>query len=118
MKADVLYSDSLVEISSETMLFRRYYFPFGAKRLKLSDIQRVVVQKPSFSTGKYRLQGSAGLHTWSPMDLQRPRRRQIFFMHLQNQKLCISFTVEDDAAVEHILREKNLLRDVSKGSGS
>ena len=115
MNTDVLYSDRLVEISVETILFRRYYFPFGAKRLKLSDIECVAVQKPSFSTGKYRLQGSAGIHTWSPMDLQRPKRRKIFFIRLRSQRLCISFTVEDDATVEHILREKNLLQGVSEG---
>jgi hypothetical protein len=109
MNANVLYSDRLVEISAETILFRQYYFPFGAKRLKLSDIDRVVVQKPRFSTGKYRLQGSSGLHTWSPMDRQRPRRSKIFSIHLHGRKLRISFTVEDEAAVEHILREKNLL---------
>jgi hypothetical protein len=118
MKGDILYSDSLVEISTETILFRRYYFPFGMKRLKLSDIERVIVQNPSFSTGKYRLQGSAGMHTWSPMDLHRPRRKKIFFTRLRSQKLCISFTVEDDSAVEDILREKNLLQDGSKGSES
>jgi hypothetical protein len=109
MNMNVLYSDRLVEISAETILFRQYYFPFGAKRLKLSEIERVVAQEPSFSTGKYRLQGSAGLHTWSPMDRQRPRRCKIFFIHLRRKKLRISFTVEDEAAVEHILREKNLL---------
>jgi hypothetical protein len=109
MNANVLYSDRLVEISAETILFRQYYFPFGARRLKLSDIERVVVQKPSFSTGKYRLQGSAGLHTWSPMDRQRPRRSKIFFIQLRSKKLRISFTVEDEAAVEHVLRERNLL---------
>jgi hypothetical protein len=116
MNADVLYSDKLVEISAETILFRRYYFPLGAKRLKLSDIESVVAQEPSFSNGKYRLQGSAGLHTWSPMDLQRPRRTKIFFVRLRSHKLRISFTVEDAAVVEHILREKNLLRDVSEDS--
>jgi hypothetical protein len=109
MNADVLYSDSLVEISAETILFRRYYFPFGAKRLKLSDIERVVAQKPSFATGKYRLQGSAGLHTWFPMDPYRPRRSKIFFMTLRGKKHRIGFTVEDEPAVEHILRERNLL---------
>jgi hypothetical protein len=109
MNATVLYSDNLIEISTDTILFRRYYFPLGAKRLKLSDIERVVLQQPSFSTGKYRLQGSSGLHTWSPLDLQRPRRSTIFSMHLRRKKLCISFTVEDESAVERILREKNLL---------
>jgi hypothetical protein len=109
MNADVLYSDHLVEISAETILFRRYYFPFGAKRLRFSDIERVVVQEPSFATGKYRLQGSAGLHTWFPMDLYRPRRSKIFCMILRGKKHRIGFTVEDEAAVEHILRERNLL---------
>jgi hypothetical protein len=116
MNAHVLYSDGLVEISTETILFRRYYFPFGSKRIPLSDIEHVVVQKPSFATGRYRLQGSAGLHTWSPMDPQRPKRTKIFFTRLRHQKLCISFTVEDDAAVESIFREKQLLRDDSEGS--
>jgi hypothetical protein len=109
MNADVLYSDSLVEISAEMILFRRYYFPFGAKRLKLSEIEGVVVQKPTFSTGRYRLQGSAGLHTWFPMDLQRPRRSKIFFITLRDKRQRIGFTVEDDTAVEQILRERKLL---------
>lgn len=109
MNVDVLYSDSLVEISDETILFRHYYFPFGAKRLKLSDIERVIVQEPSFATGKYRLQGSVGLHTWFPMDLYRPKRHKIFLALLRGKKQRIGFTVEDEAAVEHILRAKNLL---------
>ena len=109
MKADVLYSDRLVEISAETILFRRDSFPIGAKRLKLSDIERDVVQIPSFATGRYRLQGSVGVHTWSPMDLQRPRRSKIFYLILRHKTLRIGFTVEDETAVEHILREKNLL---------
>jgi hypothetical protein len=109
MNQDVLYSDSLVEISTETILFRRYYFPFGAKRLRLSDIERVTIQRPTFSNGKYRLQGSAGLHTWFAMDLQRPRRSMIFRIMLRSRRLHIGFTVEDEAAVEQILRQKELL---------
>jgi hypothetical protein len=109
MNADILYSDSLVEISTETILFRRYYFPLGAKRLKLSDIERVIVQKPRFFTGKYRLQGSAGLHTWFPMDLQRPRRSKIFLIILRNQRRRIGFTVENEGALEQILRERKLV---------
>jgi hypothetical protein len=115
MNADVLYSDSLVEISADTILFKRYYFPFGAKRLKLSDIERVVVQELSSSTAKYRIQGNAGLHTWFPMDLQRPRRHRIFLVSLRGKKLCIGFTVEDEATVETILRKKNLLQDAPGG---
>jgi hypothetical protein len=109
MNADVLYSDSLVEISTETILFKRYYFPFGAKRLKLSDIERVVVQEPTLTTGKYRLQGSGGWRTWFPMDLQRPKRNRIFVILLRNRWRRIGFTVEDEGAVEQILRQRQLL---------
>ena len=109
MSTDILYSDNLVEISAETILFRRYYFPLGAKRLKLSDIERVIVQEPNFSTGKYRLQGSAGLHTWSPWDLQRPKRNKIFLIILRNQRRRIGFTVENEMALEQILRERALV---------
>jgi hypothetical protein len=109
MSTDVLYSDSLVEISADAILFRRYYFPFGAKRLRLSDIERIVVETPTFATGKYRLQGSAGLHTWYPLDLQRPKRSKIFVIIRRHKKHRIGFTVEDEAAVEQILRERQLL---------
>jgi hypothetical protein len=109
MSVDILYSDSLVEVSTEIILFKRYYFPIGAKRVKLSDIERVIIQQPGFFTGKYRLQGSAGLHTWFPMDLQRPRRSKIFLIILRNQKRRIGFTVENEAAIEQILRERELV---------
>jgi hypothetical protein len=109
MNADILYSDSLVEVSTEIILFKRYYFPLGAKRLKLSDIERIIIQQPGFFTGKYRLQGGAGLHTWFPMDLQRPRRNKIFLIILRNRRRRIGFTVENEAALEQIFRERKLM---------
>jgi hypothetical protein len=109
MDIEVLYADSLVEISVDTILFRQYYFPIGAKRLNLSDIDRIIIQPPTFATGKYRLQGSSGLRTWFPMDRQRPKRSKIFILSLRNKWRRIGFTVEDEAAVERILRARQLL---------
>ena len=108
VSADILYSDSLIEISDETIVFRHYYFPLGAKRLRLSDIERVVVRTPTFANGKYRLQGSGG-RTWFPMDRQRPKRQKIFILVLRHQWHRIGFTVEDEAAVERILQARRLL---------
>jgi hypothetical protein len=108
MNVDILYSDRLIEISADTILFRQYYFPMGARRLKLSDIERVVVRTPSFISGKYRLQGSGDLRTWFPMDRQRPNRSKIFVLILRNKWRRIGFTVEDEVAVERILRERQL----------
>jgi hypothetical protein len=109
MNAASLYSDSLVEISPDTMLFRRYYFPAGARRIKLSDIERVIVQTSTIATGKYRLQGNGGLRTWFSMDLQRPKRTKIFIIILHKKWRRIGFTVEDEAPVEQIFRERQLL---------
>jgi hypothetical protein len=109
MSADILYSDSLIEISDETIVFRHYYFPIGARRLKLSDIERVIVCTPTFANGKYRLQGSGDWRTWFPMDRQRPKRQKIFILVLRNKWRRIGFTAEDEAAVEHILRARQLL---------
>jgi len=109
MATDILYSDKLIEISTDTILFRQYYFPFGARRLNLADIERVVTRTPTFATGKYRLQGSAWVRTWFPMDLQRPKRGKIFILILRNRWRRIGFTVEDEAAVEDILQARQLL---------
>jgi hypothetical protein len=109
MNSNILYSDSLVEISTDTMLFRRYYFPAGARRIKLSEIERVLVQDLTFSTGKYRLQGSGDLRTWFAMDLQRPNRTKIFIIIQRRKWRRIGFTVEDEATVERVLRERQLL---------
>ena len=109
MPTDILYSDKLIEISADTILFRQYYFPIGARRLNLTDIERVVMRTPTFVTGKYRLQGSAWLRTWFPMDRQRPKRSQIFILILRNKWRRIGFTVEDEAAVERILQARQLL---------
>ncbi len=109
MNPDILYSDSLVEISAETMLFRRYYFPAGARRINLADIERVIVQTPTFATGKYRLQGDAGWRTWFTLDLQRPKRTKIFIIILRKKWRRIGFTVEDEAPVERLFRERQLL---------
>jgi hypothetical protein len=109
MNSNILYSDSLVEISADTMLFRRYYFPVGARRINLSEIERVIVQNPTFSTGKYCLQGNGELRAWFAMDLQRPKRTKIFIIIQCRKWRRIGFTVEDEATVEQLFREQRLL---------
>jgi hypothetical protein len=109
MNSNILYSDSLVEISADTMLFRRYYFPVGARRINLSEIERVIVQNPTFSTGKYCLQGNGELRAWFAMDLQRPKRTKIFIIIQHGKWRRIGFTVEDEATVEQLFRERQLL---------
>lgn len=107
--ADVLYSDSLVEITQDAIRFKGYYFPFGSKRVRFADIEQVTAEKPSLLNGRYRIQGSGDLRTWFPRDWGRAGRPEIFFARLRGSSRRIGFTVEDAGQVEQILRDKHLL---------
>ena len=52
MNTEMLYSDSLVEIMSDEIVFKRYYVPFGgSKAVRLTDIERIMVERPTLWNG-------------------------------------------------------------------
>ena len=107
MNQNILYSDKLVEISNDSILFRQYYFPtFLKKIIKLSDIDKIVVKKPTLITGKYRYWGTGDFLHWFPLDFQRNKRDVIFILFRKNKRLRIGFTVEDSNTVLQLLKEK------------
>lgn len=107
--ADVLYSDSLVEITQDAICFKNYYFPFGSKRVSFSGIDHITTEKPSLLNGQYRLHGTGDFVTWFPRDWKRPQRAVIFFAQMRGSSRRIGFTVEDAAQVERLLQNNNLL---------
>jgi hypothetical protein len=110
MKTEPIYSDSLVIITSEAIIFKRYYYPrCEPKRVMLSDIKSIVPKRPSLWNGKWRLHGTGTFTTWFPEDQNRPDRDRIFFVKQKRKWLKIAFTVEDSRRVEEILREKGLV---------
>jgi hypothetical protein len=106
MNARILYSDQLVEITDESILLRGYYFPFGSRRIRFSEILGISVNEPTIWNGKYRIYGSGDLRTWFPPDVKRPVRDKIFVISLKNRWRRIGFTVEDSAAVEAIMQKR------------
>jgi hypothetical protein len=118
-----LYSDSLVQITDESITFRKFDWKlrYRSKRVDFSEMARVEARLPSFRAGKWKLFGSGvDLHNWFPLDWHRPSRDKIFvaFLRGQGERIAfnyrlrsISFTVEDSKRVEQILREKGLLSD-------
>lgn len=113
MNTDVIYSDSLVEIISDAILFRDYYFPFGPKRIRFADLSRVTGGQPTLANGKYRMHGTGDLQTWFPRDWKRPWRGRIFFLHLSHSAKRIGFTVEDSDQAERIFRSNGLWAEAS-----
>ena len=110
MAPDVIYSDRLIEIDKDWIRFRNYYFPFGSKRIALSEVDRVVTKEPTSLNGKWRIQGTLDFLTWFPRDWRRPRRDRIFYMSFPNKRNRIAFTVEDSQTVANILSDRGLLR--------
>ncbi len=105
----VLYSDKLIEITEDTILFHGYYFPCGSKRISLGDVEKVDAMKPTLFTGKWRLSGTGDFVTWFPADYGRFKRDTIFHMQLKNGRR-IGFTAIDSNPVKAILSQKQLLK--------
>ena len=113
----VIYSDGIIEMTGESILFRKYYFPFGSKRIELSRIDHIEVRTPSLLNGKWRIHGTGDFRTWFPCDAKRPERDRIFIIHLKNRWRRIGFTAEDSSAVLTVLRGRKIpVRDKSAES--
>ena len=109
---NLLYGDRLIEISGHSILIRRYYFPFGSKRVDFADIESITVYKPTLFSGKYRYWGTGDFRTWYPPD-DRSKRDKIFIMKLKKKWWQIGFTVEDSQTVLNLLKDKCPLIDNS-----
>jgi hypothetical protein len=109
-RSNILYSDRLVEISEEGILFRKYYLPLvSARFVPFSEINHIDVRKPMITTGKWRIGGTGSpCSIWFPFDWHRPSRDRIFRAALKNGK-AIGFTVEDSARVIDIFRRLGLI---------
>jgi len=105
----VLYSDKLIEITEDTILFHGYYFPFGSKRISFGDVEKVEAMKPTLFNGKWRLSGTGDFVTWFPADYGRFKRDTIFHIQLKNGRR-IGFTAIDSSQVKAILSQKQLLK--------
>jgi hypothetical protein len=107
---NALYSDKLVAITHELLVFYNYYFWGCSKTVAVSEIKKIESLAPTVLNGKWRIWGSSSLMGWMPMDWNRPSRDRIFLLHYKNRKFQIGFTVEDSFKVRDILGEMGLVR--------
>src|SRR5215813_8219262 len=91
-----LHEDSLVALTSDSLLLKRYYFPtLKPKFVSLAEVQRIEILCPNIWTGRFRLWGSGDLRTFFPLDLGRPKRDRIFLMTQRGKHVRTGFTVEN-----------------------
>ena len=104
------YSDKLVEITEQGILFRCYYFPFGNKYVRFEEIDFIEALEPTVRNGLLRFHGTGDFRTWFPADYGRAGRDKIFLIHLKNRWRRIGFTAENSWRVKKILEEKGFIK--------
>jgi hypothetical protein len=64
MNSDRLSKDTLVEISNDSILLKKYYFPsLKSKIIAFVSIAAIQVKQPTMWAGKWRFHGTGDLRT-------------------------------------------------------
>ena len=108
MKQTTIYTDNLVKVYDNGILFRNYYFPFGSKFVKFSNILSIVKKSPTLTNGKWRIWGTSSFLFWFPLDWKRPKKNSIFFLRLSSQRIRIGFTVENTEQFIEVMKSKRI----------
>ena len=78
------YDDGRVACTDQEIVIRHYYLA-GAKRIKYSDIRKVVRVSPLGFMAKWRIHGSGDLVHWFNYDPRRPRKDVAFVLYLDGK---------------------------------
>ena len=101
----MLYDDGLVQLDSDGLTIRRYYFPLGtSKRIPYARIKGVQERHMGALTGKGRLWGSGDLRHWFPLDLRRPQKEKALVLDV-GKSVSPVITPEDPDRVLALLQE-------------
>lgn len=111
-----LYSDELLEIGPDSIRFRHYYFPWGAKRILLRDIEQVEVLDPTLLSGKWRAHGTGDFRTWFPRDLKRHTRDAIFIITYRTGWWRTGFTAVNPGEVRRFFESRGLIKPAAAGA--
>lgn len=67
MTTQAHYSDNLVSLTDEDIVFFNYYFPNRKeKHVKIDDIESITVLEPTLRNGKWRIHGTGNFKVWFP----------------------------------------------------
>jgi len=75
------YDDGGVACTEDALVIRRYYFPFGDKRIPYTKIEQVQRRPMAGLTGQWRIWGSGDFRHWYNLDSGRRRKTVQFVVH-------------------------------------
>jgi hypothetical protein len=102
------YDDGSIRVDTDGLLIRRYYFPFGSKRIPYAAITGIdVVQLQGVrAASRWRIWGSGDLKHWWNLDLDRPRKTTALVIRTAAQRTLPTITPDDPLAAEAALRTR------------
>ncbi len=114
---NVLYSDGLITICTDQIIFHGYGF-FTSRGVSLEEIHAVRAMRPTLGNGKWRVSGTSDFQTWFPSDIRRFWRDTIFVAEMKKSgEYRIGFTAKDSHRVREILRELGVLHPICQTCG-
>lgn len=93
------YDDGGVACTEDALVIRRYYFPFGDKRIPYTKIKQVREMPMGGLTGRYRIWGSGDFVHWYNLDSGRPNKSIQFIIELSGASVRPVITPRDPSAV-------------------
>ncbi len=93
------YDDGRVACGADSLVIRRYYFPFGDKRVPYGTIKDVRRRPMTLLRGKWRIWGSGDFLHWLNYDPARPRKSAALFIHLTGKTVVPVITPDNPDAV-------------------
>ena len=95
----VSYDDGRIACTDDALVIRWYYFPFGTKRIRYADIQKVRRQPLTLMTGQWRIWGSGDFVHWANLDPGRTSKTDAFVVYLSTQRVRPVITPDDPEKV-------------------
>jgi hypothetical protein len=89
-----IYHDPWIDCTTDEVVIRGYYFPWGTKHVPYSSIRRVRRVPIGAFTGKGRIWGSTTLRYWASLDPGRPRKSEALI--LDTGATVLPFITPDD----------------------
>lgn len=102
---DSLYRDRWIECTSDAVLIRGYYFPWGTKRIPYGKIRQIRRVPLDLFRGSGRIWGSTTLRYWASLDPGRPAKKTALILETGRPFLLPFITPDDPGAVERIICE-------------
>lgn len=101
-----IFRDRKLEICKEYVIIRDYYGPRIDKKLRISDIDCVWVEKLTWLSGKLRMWGSGTFRRWAPFDLGREAKDRALIIRRKSgliKEITITLDNEDPTKASELL---------------